>query len=267
MGFPRIFFRYHVGVIHYLLIPVFLIFFITLYRPYDIVQFLSLSDNSFVLNVTLVTVITLVCLVLSRLIFFFFKRISNFGWLRYVAWCVCEILVTTAFIALYLMLRDIPTFGNYFHCYGLTLSYFVPIFVFPYTIITLALMYKGALEYRIEEGTSSKMKFYDYGHSLKCTVDSSDVLYIASQENYIDIHYTQNGVSKHYNLRNSMKSVEDMCTAKGIIRCHRSYFVNVKRIKALTRGKEGVMTAQLNDEKSSTIPVSKTYYEKIANLL
>lgn len=267
MGFPRIFFRYHVGVIHYLLIPAFLIFFITVYKPYDIVPFLGLSDNSFVLNVTLVTVITLVCLVLSRLILFFFRNVPNFGWLRYLAWCFLEVLITSAFIALYLMLRDIPAFGNYFRCYGLTLGYFVPIFIIPYIIITLALMYKGALEYRIEEGTSSKMKFYDYSHSLKCTLDSSDVLYIASQENYIDIHYTQNGIAKHYNLRGSMKSVEEMCTAKGIIRCHRSYFVNVKRIKALTRGKEGLMTAQLNDEKATTIPVSKTYYDTLANLL
>ena len=64
------------------------------------------------------------------------------------------------------------------------------------------------------------------------------VLYIQSEENYLKICYLENGELKFCILRSSMKRVEDLCSGHGLVRCHRSYFINKHRVKALQKEKD-----------------------------
>ena len=72
---------------------------------------------------------------------------------------------------------------------------------------------------------------------------------------------------KEFMLRASMKSVENTVANHGLIRCHRSYFVNPKFVKLLRKNREGMISAELLHPEVPSIPVSKQYYDTIAALL
>ena len=76
-----------------------------------------------------------------------------------------------------------------------------------------------------------------------------------------------NGKVKFYVLRNSMKSVDELCLSNGLVRCHRSFYVNPAHVRVLRKEKEGVVLAELDMDDVRDIPVSKKFYENLAEML
>ena len=111
------------------------------------------------------------------------------------------------------------------------------------------------------------VKFYDEHKRLKLTIDPSVILYVSADANYINIHYLENERIRKYQLRNSMKSFEADAKKHGLVRCHRSYYVNPRHIKVLSRDKEGVIYTEFTIDGVERIPVSKQYYDQLADLL
>ena len=64
-----------------------------------------------------------------------------------------------------------------------------------------------------------------------------------------------------------MKSFESDAAKHGFVRCHRSYYVNPRHVKLLSRGKDGIIYTEFIREGVSRIPVSKQYYQKLADML
>jgi len=68
-----------------------------------------------------------------------------------------------------------------------------------------------------------------------------------------------------YTLRNTMKGIDKICTANGLVRCHRSFFVNINKVKVIRRTPEG-MVAEIDHPGVDTVPVSKTYASDLISL-
>ena len=64
-----------------------------------------------------------------------------------------------------------------------------------------------------------------------------------------------------------MKSFEEPAQKHGIVRCHRSFYVNPRFIKLLSRGEDGIIYTVFNVQGMDRIPVSKMYYDNLASLL
>ena len=71
---------------------------------------------------------------------------------------------------------------------------------------------------------------------------------------------------KFCSLRNTMKRMEETCLKGGLVRCHRSYFVNSARVQALQKDKEFTY-AVLDVPNAHRVPVSRNYYDSLAALL
>ena len=71
----------------------------------------------------------------------------------------------------------------------------------------------------------------------------------------------------NYLLRSSMKSIEELCLTGGLVRCHRSFYLNPRRVKALRKEREGQIVAQLDVVGAREIPVTKRYYDAVAEQL
>ena len=59
-------------------------------------------------------------------------------------------------------------------------------------------------------------------------------------------------------LRNTMKGIEDACSQHSLIRCHRSYYLNLDRVKLLRKAPDGLY-AEIDVDGVDDIPVSKSY--------
>ena len=148
-------------------------------------------------------------------------------------------------------------------------KYFALVNVIPYAILALSMLvyeYKYAALTQ-QESSVRRIRFYDSKHNLKIVLTPDSILYIASDLNYVTITYNDNGNEKEYSLRASMKSIDEICQDNGLVRCHRSYYVNPSYVKVLRKDKEGVILAEMDSKNNIKIPVSKTYYEHLSELL
>ena len=64
-----------------------------------------------------------------------------------------------------------------------------------------------------------------------------------------------------------MKALDELCQDNGMVRCHRSYYVNPSHIKVLRKEKEGVIYAELDAQEVIHIPVTKRYYDRLSEML
>ena len=101
------------------------------------------------------------------------------------------------------------------------------------------------------------MRFYDSSHNLKIVLTPSAILYIAAEQNYVNIYYVENGRVRQYELRSSMKAIDELCQENGLMRCHRSFYINPAHVKVLRKDKDGIMYAELDADDVHHIPVSE----------
>ena len=157
----------------------------------------------------------------------------------------------------------------YFDVLAHSFRFIILSLIFPYVILALAL--RIAEYHRVDqlpaEDDKQRMRFYDEKHNLKLVVSSEALLYISAEENYVNIYYIESGRVKNFVLRNTMKSLEELCGDNRIIRCHRSYYVNPLHVKILRKDSSGVVFAELDSDDSRKIPVTKKYYGMLSELL
>lgn len=115
------------------------------------------------------------------------------------------------------------------------------------------------------EGTSL-VNLFDHSGALKITASQDDIYYIESQDNYVCIHYMIGDEMEHYMLRCSTQEVEEALRGTGIIRCHRSFLVNINRIKVLKHDK-GRAVIVMEDISGSEVPVSRSYYKELLEVI
>ena len=271
--FPKSLLRLGAAFLHAAAIPVCFLACALIYEP-KALDALMLAGKDFTgigdirhFNMVICAAIMLVVMVLSRipLLWVLRKNIPMTLW-RYIFWCLGEIVVCNAFCALYLSLMDHGCSGSYFSYFGRSFTAIGSVIIFPYIILTLLYMVMEKQEnVPLEEG--ARLKFYDFRHQLKFITEASSILYIESNENYIVIHYLENGVEKRYQLRNSMKNIEPLCEKAGYARTHRCFIVNPRHVKMIRKEPGGVNVADLGLSHGEGIPISKKYYDSIAAML
>ena len=108
--------------------------------------------------------------------------------------------------------------------------------------------------------------FYDERGELKLSVKPDRLYYLEAADNYVKIHYFNGGRIEKLMIRNTLKNIEWRFRDMGLVRCHRSYIVNLNKVQVLRR-QEGEVLLDFGEEKIPPIPVSKGYGEKMLSLL
>lgn len=106
------------------------------------------------------------------------------------------------------------------------------------------------------------INLYDHSGVLRISTAQDDIFFIEAQDNYVSINYREGDSLKSYLLRSSTSEIEESLKGTPIIRCHRSYLVNLNHIKMLQHGK-GKAAIILSDKDGSEVPVSRTYYKDL----
>lgn len=247
--------------------------FVLLYVPGHLCDLLRTGQgfyrtaDQFAFNLSISCAIVFVTMSILRLLFLVFRKKLASSILIYSIWCLIEMVVTATFLAMYFSLmagRD-PSSGNFFWFLGNTVGAYLPMALIPYVLMTLIYMLSDSYSTQ-PLPDDSRIRFYDNRHLLKFATSVSSVLYIEAEENYVSIHYLDNGVTKRTQIRATMKSVEAMCETTGYVRVHRSYIVNPKHVSQLTKDPDGFFFAVI-DSDSTQIPVSKKYQKSLESIV
>lgn len=90
-------------------------------------------------------------------------------------------------------------------------------------------------------------------------------LFAESTENYTDIVYVENGIIKRALIRSTLKRIEDMNTALFIVRTHRAFLVNLRKVKQVEGNSQGYRL--IFDNIDETVPVARRTAGQVKSLL
>lgn len=264
-AFPVVFRRFMPQLLHMIVLPVFFFVFLLLYRPIEVQTLLG--TTYFGVHITLLSCIIFLSATIVRLIYYFLPLKLNYA--LYTFWCLGEMIFMSFFIAIYFWLA-LRRGTAYYESLTLSFQFIFMTLIIPYVILALSIRiydYHEKSQIASEPYHNKRMRFYDQKHNLKLVLVPQAVLYISSDENYVNINYLENEKVRTYVLRSSMKAIEELCLENGLVRCHRSYYINPSHVKILRKESDGVVFAELDANDVMHIPVTKRYYDNLSSLL
>lgn len=149
-------------------------------------------------------------------------------------------------------------------------TFFELLFVLARTLVisgTVALIIVGFYQLlnkkniaRLVSGEQFTIKASD-GKSYNLNL--SQILYLCSDDNYVDIHYLENDDRKKLIVRSSLKYLEAQLVnpISPIKRCHRQFLINTSRV-TIQKSTSRSMLLKLSGQPDS-IPVSSQYVKEI----
>jgi DNA-binding LytR/AlgR family response regulator len=93
----------------------------------------------------------------------------------------------------------------------------------------------------------------------------ADLLFIESSDNYCTIVYLKNGQPAKPLLRSSLSRLESQINAFNIVRCHRSFVVNLDRVERITGNAQGYKLHLLSGQ--FQVPVARKYNDSLVSQL
>lgn len=115
----------------------------------------------------------------------------------------------------------------------------------------------------VTENSSEKITISASNQRDNITLNLSDLFYITSADNYIDVYYLENKVLKHNLLRNTLNNIEEQIdkNSQRIKRCHKSFIVNIDLVKSISGNASGYKIELEGVE--FLIPISRKYKDDI----
>lgn len=94
------------------------------------------------------------------------------------------------------------------------------------------------------------------------TLAVDDLLFIESADNYSEIVFLQNEKRKKTLLRGSLSRFEEQAQHPDVLRCHRSYIVNLGQVESISGNAQGYRLQLKNC--ASPVPVARRYGDLVA---
>jgi hypothetical protein len=261
-----------------LFVPLFALVFISIYRPFDFDRVgdilnahIDISLEAMVLLVALIMAVSGMAIgALSRLIMGAYTRRHTLTYLGYILWILGEVVVMATLFTLFSFFTDIAKplpelFRNSF-------TKTVLIVFIPYTLSYIYFILKDkirelrALRQQIEKDETVLQKAYiqilDEKGEMRLSIRRENLVMIESADNYVCVHYLSDQKIKKVMVRNTLNRVAEHLQGTRIVRCHRSYMINLDHAQVLHRDKEGVFI-ELGIEGLPDVPISRTYADNV----
>ena len=269
-------------IIMVLFVSIFAIVFINVYKPFGSGKWMidekEIASTKYLLWSTILVCIGMTVVAISRLIMYNYSRNPKhrITYLKYAIWVFIELLLLSGaftFLALIVskklnLASDDPleiyksAMQNTFFIIGI--PYFICIFYFSYQERSAKL--KELMNENIGFKSSNLISLRDARGVLQLSVAKENLLYIESADNYICIWYKKNEILKKQLLHITMKEACEQLADTSIVRCHRSYMINLDLVKVMRREK-GNLFLELGETGVREIPISKTYGEAVLRRL
>lgn len=253
----------------------FALVFLNIYIPFSDTAWFGLGDSVMFFLTLAFAFAAIMILVASRVMMYRSKNLFDLTYITYTLWCILEIVVISAVYTKVTMDITSPIEETSWEIFGRTLLYATIALGVPYLISgmyfaiidknkTIRLMnYDNVVTDDPVKPETQKITLFDNSGSLKLSLSTENLYYIESDDNYIKVWYTDaKGELKQYMLRCRLKTVEESFKGSCLVRCHRKYIVNIKKVKVLRKESEGYVL-DLDNEEIQPLTVTKTYTDSV----
>ena len=259
-------------------VPLFVLVFIRIFNPFDFDSLgniinanINISDDS---KNWLVALIMVICGMavgsISRVIMGAYTKRHKLSYIGYIVWILGEIGVMASLIILFSLFTNISK--PLPELFRDTFTYIALIVSIPYTISYIYFILKDkmselkTLRQQIEKDETVLQKAYiqilDEKGEMRLSIRRENLVMIESADNYVCVHYVNDQKVKKTMVRNTLNRVAEHLQGTRIVRCHRSYMINLDHAQVLHRDKEGIFI-ELGIEGLPNIPVSRTYADNV----
>ncbi len=264
--------RYLLGSVVFIL--TFSVLFLAIYTPFSDTSWIGLRNVENLGASIAFYVVALAILFISKLIMYASQSRINFTLWKYILWVMAEVVIISIFYTHFTFVFIPPVEESVINIVFKAFGCILLIMAIPYTILTLYAAYRTKteelqmLQYEMSLNAEpsivypSLINLYDYNGALKLTINADSLYYMESQDNYIKIFYENNGKLLSYMLRSRTKTIEENLADTSMVRCHRSYMVNVMKINHIRKGGKARYIVLSNDD-IKPIPVSKSYFKTL----
>lgn len=253
---------------------IFTFLFLIVFEPFGLFNSKTDSSSDVFAELGIAMLLSSIVLLFSQFVLRNVLKIKIYSVIRLVFWFCFEMILIGAAWGIVEFLdheKSIPL--TIFLIENITGAYLV--FLIPYvSFIGLIKIYKVSLlpspQNTNNENTKIKdsdlLALKDENNTIKLSIKPDNLLMIQSADNYLAIKYIEHNKVCKFLLRNSIKKLEKQLFHSSIIRCHRSYMINTKRIETSKKVPSGfVIKMQMLPE--TEVPVSKSYVSHIKRFL
>lgn len=275
--------------------------FLFIYQPFSLAVWFSTADSlSFSLSL-LFYILSIIILVVSRMTMYYLQDRVDLTTMTYIWWIMFENIAISLLYTL-ITIKFFPVDGistptiatRALMCVTLILA-------IPNALVLFYAAYKAkceelqATQYRLQrlseeyrllesntqhelraaamvqsktqpqqsqDATPRMINLYDNNGTLRLTLNIDSLYYLESEDNYIKVYYKHNDKIVSYMLRCRTRSVEESLAGTCMVRCHRSFIVNINKISVMEDDRR-MHYLSLDDDSIRRIPVSKSYYESL----
>lgn len=253
-------------------VALFALIFINVFEPFGSrMWYGDVNDTVYFVFSSLVVLAGVLVLTVSRLVMYHYTKRHEINILTYIVWIGVELLVMSFFYALFpVWILDIG--HPLLEIWKSSAKYCSLVLLIPYTVswLYLALREKEITLKRMLESPSmatpshEPFTFADEKGNIQLSVTPDNLFYIEGADNYISIFYLNKGKLNEFMLRNTLKHVEESFVGRNLVRCHRSYIVNLDKVKIIRKSENG-MSIDFDHEELPNIPISKTFSNAVFN--
>ncbi len=252
---------------------IFALVFINIYAPFGVDNWLNLADFQLFLYSSIVILIGMLVIAVSRLLMYLLSRKKSIRYGEYALWIICEIF---SMALVYALIQRFFLQGqkDFMVIMRNTVRITAFIILLPYVIYWLYLSFKekyvllekmsltgsGIINDLRQTGTWSMVPFRDEKGILRFSVKREDLLYLEAADNYVLIHYLDGDKQLKYMIRTTLKRIEQEFSGKNLVRCHRSFMINIDHVRTIRKEKEGLIIS-FESPVNITVPISKTYLD------
>jgi hypothetical protein len=254
-------------LLHVFIILVFSVLFLVLFEPFNIKAWLKYPEWLKDLGLVSLGLTSSFIIAFSQLLIRSIVKIKNFKVYHLISWLTAEILLLSLILTFIFadyangFLNElIITFR--FASIGLVLPY-------SFSILILMLMHQNK---KLENGVSylsneksDLINIKDERGQVKFSIHKPSVLYLESSDNYVTIYYLQEDNVRKEMVRSSMKKMEAQLDSLGLVRCHRSFIVNIQNVHWFKKVGRNYQFKMKNCD--TVIPVSRTFVPAIKSLI
>ena len=260
---------------------VYSLIFINIFRPFNSEDWIpGINTFNYFLYSSLMVLIGLTLISISRIIMHFFVKKISIGYLEYLIWILGEITILAAFYIF--IAHKVGFIDNYiqqnpglvyweatFEIFRKAVANTTWMLLIPY-VISFLYLYNEHLIKKLTENTEENkennvIQFKDEKDEVRFSITSDKVVFIESSDNYCIIKYLNNDKISDFVLRSSLKRLANELIDTPIQRCHRSYMINLEHVASLKKGNSDI-SFEFDVPNVKEIPISKSYNEKIMEL-
>ena len=261
-------------------VALFSLIFINAYKPFSSFEWIPYiryrgSNAAYLLISAGLVAAGLLVLVLSRIIMTLYTRRREMAYGVFILWVAVETIVMASVYTLYAVLSNGEP-SDFLRLWKNTVINTVLVLFIPYVIFIIYVSWREKdrqlrqITERLENGesptASGLIPLYNDKGELQVTVKKENLILLESADNYVCVWYMNNGTVKKIMIRNTMKCMARDLEGSSIVRCHRSYMVNLDHVKVMRRQNTGI-TIELGIAGIPDIPISKTYCDSVTRWL